>query len=360
MRSVYVAGAVGIAATIGVAWTYRGTLARAAYRVRTFVRASATLLSVPRESIDRFWSSYEVFDTEALTSQTTHHVVDWYAMLNHLCSLGDVERMYLPPVIDEAGGISRNQDLFEEKMCKDMAVGPLSKVLEIGCGRGRIAAHVHEVSGATVYGMNIEPSQIVNAREHAKELGKTDKLQFLVGDYNDGLPFPDNSLDAAYNIGAITYVRGGDFLPLFRELYRVLRPGGRFSTLDWCKLPALDLSDPRHVEMLRQTKPLIGAVYTPSAEDYVAAFKKAGFEIFWDGIPSKDGHQYQIVDRAHTYFTMVQTVVTALCRLHIVPQSVPALLDRFNRGGQALIAGDKERLWTMVYQCVAVKPSTAK
>eukprot|EP00727_Mastigamoeba_balamuthi_P009113 m51a1_g4824 hypothetical protein (376) ;mRNA; f:167525-168830 len=374
MPSAYVVVAAAGLAAAGLAWACRRTLRRAAYRARTVARASAALLRAPRENVERFWSSYAMFDDEAITSATTHHIVDWYALLNHLCSLGDVERMYLPPVIDEAAGIGRNQDLFEEKarmhlfracasrvaqMCRDLGIGPQSRVLEIGCGRGRIAAHVHEVSGAEVSGINIEPSQIANARANAEALGKSDKLHFQVADYNERLPFEVGAFDAAYNIAAITYVRGGDFVPLFRELYRVLRPGGRFSTLDWTKLPALDPNNPRHADMLRQTKALIGAVYTPAPADYVEAFQKAGFSVEWQGIPSKDGHQDLICAKANRYFRAVQSVVTVLSRLHVVPRSIPALLDRFNRGGEALIRGDREGLWTMVYQCVAVKPSSA-
>lgn len=88
--------------------------------------------------------------------------------------------MYIPPIMHPKKGIIANQNLFEEKMCKDLDVKPGDKVLDIGCGRGipslpclvsaplslvclhigRVANHVCEYTGATVYGFNVDPTQL--------------------------------------------------------------------------------------------------------------------------------------------------------------------------------------------------------
>ena len=36
-------------------------------------------------------------------------------MLNHLCAVGEVEKMYIPPVMDSKLGIFQNQMVWEEK-----------------------------------------------------------------------------------------------------------------------------------------------------------------------------------------------------------------------------------------------------
>jgi len=132
--------------------------------------------------------------------------------------MGEVEKMYIPPLMDDSGGIIRNQNLIEEKMMRDLELRPGLKVLDVGCGRGRIAAHVANYSGASVTGINIEASQVANAIENAKDLGLTDRLKFKIGDFNSHpLDFQDDSFDGLYEVQALSYIRGGNFDPLSRK-----------------------------------------------------------------------------------------------------------------------------------------------
>ena len=333
-------------------------------RTSTAARAFSSLYWASDEQVDKFLKSYELFDKEAVEGANTtdaDKIMDYYGVLNHLCSLGEVERMYIPPVVDEDEGIFVNQDLFEEKMCRDLELEAGERVLDVGCGRGRIAAHVAQVvPGVHVSGINIEPTQLKNATENAKTLGLADQLDFRRADYNDlPLPFEADSFDAAYNVQALSYIKNGDFVPLFQELFRVLKPGAMFSSLEWVKLPAYDETNPEHRDLLRRCKALIGAVYTPAPEEFERALKLAGFEVVYSGIPSKDGHQYQMVEKAIDQYTFVMKVAQGLVKIRVLPRRFSTLLDRFNRDGETLVEGDKKKLWTTVWQVVARKPLDA-
>ena len=74
---------------------------------------------------------------------------------------------------------------------------------------------------------------------------------------------------------ALTYVK--DLSALLKELHRVLKPGAKLSFLDWFMLEAYEDNNPEHRELLRKTKAIIGAVYTPRPEEYHAALEKAGY-----------------------------------------------------------------------------------
>ena len=52
------------------------------------------------------------------------------------------------------------------------------------------------------------------------------KLKFKVGDLNERLPFTNCVFDTVYDIQAFTYSK--DLLKTFQEVYRVLKPSGRF------------------------------------------------------------------------------------------------------------------------------------
>ena len=46
-----------------------------------------------------------------------------YRIMHLLCTLGSVEKMYMPPVLDPNKSVMENQILLEEKMAKHLGVG---------------------------------------------------------------------------------------------------------------------------------------------------------------------------------------------------------------------------------------------
>ena len=104
--------------------------------------------------------------------------------------------MYMPPVMDPKKSVMENQVLLEEKMAKDLDVTKDAKILEIGCGCGAIARSMAEITGANLYGFNIDKSQI----EKAWRDPELQKSNFTVGDFNKPFNFSDNTFGAVENI----------------------------------------------------------------------------------------------------------------------------------------------------------------
>lgn len=234
---------------------------------------------------------------------------------------------------------------------------PGDRVLDVGCGRGRVAAHVCTLApGVHVSGINIDPVQIASARANARRRGLEDHLDFTLGDYNDPLPFPDQTFDCVYNCAALTYTRDADYARLFKEINRVIKPGARFSSIDWALGPNYDENNVEHRDMLQRTKSLIGAVHSPKPQEYIDALHKAGFEVIYSGIPSHSNVQYPLILKACVYFQAFEKAVRLLAFFHIVPKHFVNLLERFNRDGEACVEGDRRLLYTMIYQFVAQKP----
>ena len=161
------------------------------YRASTSLTALYALFTLPQEHVDSFLDSYKIFDKEAVDSKDdAKDIVNYYQVINHLCAVGDVEKMYIPPVMNLNNGIFANQMEWEEKgMADKLDVGPGKKVLDVGCGRGRIVHHVASYTGAEVTGLNIDQTQLGMARAYAEAegmLGRT--LDFVQGNYNEPLP----------------------------------------------------------------------------------------------------------------------------------------------------------------------------
>ena len=172
------------------------------YRLATILKSVKTLYSLPQEKVDAFLNSYNIYDhdwanekelTEKMGpdyyQEIQRKLVDYYSVLNHLCSIGQVEKMYIPPAMDLSVSIIANQKLYEKKMCQDLGIKKGQQVLDIGCGRGRVANHVASFTKANVTGINIDPNQLHSAELFARSNGLSKQCQFKIHDLNN-LPLP--------------------------------------------------------------------------------------------------------------------------------------------------------------------------
>ena len=103
-----------------------------------------------------------------------------------------------------------------------------ARVLDLGCGAGRVAIPLAEM-GLDVVGIDVSEGMIAAAREQAKYAEQVrGALSFDVGDATQ-LSFPDESFDSVlfcYNgIELVPGRRGKE--RVLMEALRVLRPGGR-------------------------------------------------------------------------------------------------------------------------------------
>lgn len=337
------------------------------YRLATILKSFKTLYTLPPEKVKAFVESYKIYDYDWANEQEMikamgqdyyqeiqKKLVDWYSVLNHLCALGHVEKMYIPPAMDLSVGIIANQALFEKKMAKDLGLSQGKKALDIGCGRGRVASHISTVTGAHVTGINIDPSQLEAANKYAIGNGLTNQTQFQHGDLNE-IPFnfPDASFDAIYHVQVFSLSK--DLLKLFKELHRLLKPGGKFACLDWISLPNYNSSDPHHAELMRRIKPLIGAIGTPSEALYLDLLKQAGFEIITSENASINGLQSALIDKADKFYTRVTRLINVLVGCKILPAHFKMMFDRFVMDGQAFVEADRLRLVTTSHYIVAQK-----
>lgn len=101
---------------------------------------------------------------------------------------------------------------------------PGTVVLEPGAGNGEFTAHIAP-SGATIIGVEISPKQVELARDRLADYPET---TVVVGDV-DHLDFPDAHFDAVVGQSVLHHFELDRALP---ELYRVLKPGGRFFFLE--------------------------------------------------------------------------------------------------------------------------------
>lgn len=104
-------------------------------------------------------------------------------------------------------------------------------VLDIGSGAGGTAMALVEGQGAGyVTGIDVEDGVLTHARQRIAARGLTDRIG-LVKVVPGPLPFPPDTFDVVFSKEAILHI--ADKPALMAEVFRVLRPGGRFLASDW-------------------------------------------------------------------------------------------------------------------------------
>ncbi|KAK3704261.1 hypothetical protein LTR37_013935 [Vermiconidia calcicola] len=339
---------------------------RSLQRMETALHSFRVLRGLTKKQVDNFLNSYVIYDLDWVDEGQIIEVLgpdyqkqigeclsDYYSVLNHLCAIGELEKMYIPPVMDLHANIPTNQSLYEESITGELQLPMKAKVLDLGCGRGRVAAHISMLTGASVTGLNIDSDQVASAAAFNKEQRLPNG--FFRADFNDlPLPFPDQYFDGFYQIQAFSLCK--DIGKMCRKLYRVLKPGARVSLLDWAQLDAYNDQDPHHRVLMRRIKPLIGAIGTPTPESLAVDLENAGFKVLRMNNASINGLQSPLIERADGYFRMARMAVLGLVKLGLLPTHFKTLFNRLTQDCDAFVQADRARLITTSYHWLAEKP----
>ena len=111
-------------------------------------------------------------------------------------------------------------------------VQPGERVLDAGCGKGGSSLWLARHRQAEAVGISPVPSQIAEARQHARVAGLEGKVSFLQADYCH-TPFEDERFDVVWACESLCHAP--DKAAFYREAYRLLRPGGRLVIAEYTR-----------------------------------------------------------------------------------------------------------------------------
>jgi ubiquinone/menaquinone biosynthesis C-methylase UbiE len=101
-------------------------------------------------------------------------------------------------------------------------------ILEIGFGNGKFFDNIFSTANnLKISGLDFSPEMVKAAADNNPSTSGTGELNLQLGS-SDKIPFADNSFDKVFCINVIYFwEQPADHL---KEIYRVLKPGGRFYT----------------------------------------------------------------------------------------------------------------------------------
>ncbi len=331
------------------------------YRIKTAFIGLKRLATLPEEDKQACVDAYRFFQRmqageETKTEDETKAVADYYKVLNNMLSVFDLEKLYIPPQLDDSLGLYGNQLLCEQAVLKEMDLEKPDKshLLDMGCGRGRISHYFATMTGGQVSGYNIDPNQVENAIDWAAECGMSDRLHFKVGDHHKPLEYESESFDGCFSFQAVwPFFKKEELDACAEEMYRVMKPGSRYACSEYLLSPYFDWNNEEHSALHKTYLPTLAATQSMYPADVCAALERAGFEILISA-PSKS-EAWPLCEQKRDLILNGRRVVRALEAIRVLPPWVEESLDLLQTGGQAWTDAEKAKIADLNWRIVAEK-----
>lgn len=241
------------------------------------------------------------------------------------------------------------------------------KVLDVGCGVGGPLREVVKSSGgAHVTGINNNDYQIERANSYSVKYGLTDFTQYVKGDFL-AMPFADCTFDAAFSVEATVHAPKLEMV--FGEIFRVLKPGGKYASYEWCVTEKYDENDLKQKKVIHGIEEgnSISKMYRTS--QCLAAVKSVGFHVLEEGdlapTDSTTDPWYDSLSKsggirgfARSPFGRIVThvVVSILQAIGIAPVGTKETSQLLNDAADRLVEGGTMGIFTPMYFIVVQKP----
>jgi len=259
----------------------------------------------------------------------------------------------------------------EYHLANYLGLRPGMLCLDVGCGVGGPMRNIARFSGAKIEGITINNYQVTIGNKYAKQMGLEKQCHSTQGDFQN-LPFSDNSFDGAFAIEATCH--SPDKVEVFKEVFRVLKPGAKFVNYEWIVTDKYDSNNIDHKRLKEGIEVGNGLPTLATAEKIVECVKKAGFEveaaydanrgvhddneIAWyetlKGKFSLDGFRMTRPGRilTHLFVTFLETI-------RIAPSGTSKISSILNATAVDLVEAGEKEIFTPSFFFCAKKPLNA-
>lgn len=118
-----------------------------------------------------------------------------------------------------------------------------AKILDCGCGVGGPARNIARFTGCNVTAVTLNQYQVDRGNLLCRREGVDDLVTLVQADFMK-LPFPDNSFDGVFAIESTCHAP--DRIGVYKEIFRVLKPGAVFACYEWCLTDKYDGTNEVH------------------------------------------------------------------------------------------------------------------
>lgn len=250
-------------------------------------------------------------------------------------------------------------------------------VLDVGCGVGGPAREIARFTNCNIIGLNNNDYQIEKAKYQAKNAGLQDHLDFVKGDFMN-LEFEENTFDKVYAIEATCHAPNLE--KCYKEIYKVLKPGGVFAVYEWVMTDKYDENNEEHRKICYEIELGDGIPKMFKVDVARDALANCGFEVLVDHdladnndpvpwyYPLTGEWQYvQTLSDIGTFFRtsyfgrkFTNLMVSAMEKVGVAPEGSVKVTAALEEAAVGLVAGGRSKLFTPMMLFVARKPLEEK
>ncbi|KAI8098914.1 S-adenosyl-L-methionine-dependent methyltransferase [Halteromyces radiatus] len=251
------------------------------------------------------------------------------------------------------------------------------RVLDVGCGvGGPLREIVKSSGGAHVTGINNNAYQIERCLAYSKRYGLSARTDFIKGDFTN-MPIEAQTFDAVFSVEATVHAPRLEMV--YGEIFRVLKPGGRFACYEWCTTEAYDENDMTQKKIIHAIEQGNSISKLYSTKQCLAALLSVGFKIIEEGdVAVEDRGTLGPFDGAATvpwYYTLskpdpglrgllrspwgrryTDTLLTILHKFRMVPSGVLETSQLLNAAADNLVLGGEMGIFTPMFFFLVEKP----
>jgi ubiquinone/menaquinone biosynthesis C-methylase UbiE len=138
---------------------------------------------------------------------------------------------FLLPLYDPLVNLIGRNEQTRGELVRRAQIEPGHQVLDLGCGTGSLSVLIAQRHpGASLVGLDPDSKALARATAKAARAGVA--IRFEQG-FGDALPCADASLDRVLSSLVLHHLTREEKLATFRDVRRVLRPGGSLHVLDF-------------------------------------------------------------------------------------------------------------------------------
>ncbi|MEW6092913.1 MAG: methyltransferase domain-containing protein [Chloroflexota bacterium] len=138
---------------------------------------------------------------------------------------------WLTPLYDPLLKWVMREETFKRRLIAQARIQPGADVLDLGCGTGTLTILIKQaVPDANVTGLDGDSEVLQIAGRKASQANLEITWDHALA---HALPYPDSSFDRVLSSLVVHHLTGENKKKAFLEVFRVLRPGGEFHSVDF-------------------------------------------------------------------------------------------------------------------------------
>ena len=240
------------------------------------------------------------------------------------------------------------------------------RALDVGCGVGGPMRSIARFSGAQIVGINNNDYQLRRAETHTRAARLESLCSAQKGDFM-AMPFAPDSFDAAYAIAATCHAPSLE--GAYAQVWRALKPGGRFACVEWCMTERFDPADPSHCRVREELAIGNGIPHLVGTDEALRAARRARFEIIeaadlalagdipWYEPLAARGISLASFRASKFGRWCINQALGAFELVRVVPRGSRAVHTFLCEAADALVEGGEAEIFTPLFLMIMQKPA---